>query len=149
MKSKGPRYHLDRPNRLPSWTRVAVRHKPSGNSQGTALECFQSDFLSEHDIAGHKRTARHKAPAHFGATCLIQFVHVHRGAGVDAVFSSCMAPNNVEVPFGVKLFALTQRKPISEKSEAARLWIIFAEVASIQLAQRPEARSRCALESTK
>jgi hypothetical protein len=53
---------------------------------------------------------------------------------MDAVFFSAIASDDIEVPLSVKLFALTRRKPVSQKTQTARLAGVFATIAPIELA---------------
>jgi hypothetical protein len=61
-------------------------------------------------------------------------MHVHSCATVDAVFFSAIASDDIEVPLSVKLLALTWRKPLSQKTQTARLASVFATIAPIKLA---------------
>jgi hypothetical protein len=89
--------------------------------------------LGEHYITGDKVALGNKAEAHFDTTCLINLVHVHSPAVVDAVFFSAIASDDIEVPLSVKLFALTRRKPLSQETQIARLTGVFATIAPIKL----------------
>ena len=90
--------------------------------------------MREHYITRNKGAIGYKTPAHRETTCLVNLVHVHSCAVLDAVSFSAIAPDNIEVPSGVKLLALTRRKPVSQKTQTARLASVFATIAPIKLA---------------
>jgi hypothetical protein len=60
-----------------------------------------------------------------GCPASSSFVHVHGSARSNAVPSSCIAPDNVEVPFRVKLFSLTRRSQ-SRRRRRPRVSGLFA-----------------------
>jgi hypothetical protein len=90
--------------------------------------------LREHYITRNKGAIGYKTPAHRETTCLVNLVHVQSRAVVDAVSFSTITADNIEVPSRVKLLALTRRKPVSQKTQTARLAIVFATIARIELA---------------
>jgi hypothetical protein len=90
--------------------------------------------LREHYITRDKRAFGSKTQAQFDTTCLVNLMYVHSCAGVDAVFFSAIASDDIEVPLSVKLLALTRRKPVSQKAQTARLAGVFATIAPIELA---------------
>jgi len=51
---------------------------------------------------------------------------------MDAIFFSAIASHDIEVPLSVKLLALTRRKPVSQKTQTARL----AEMAVVRIGLR-------------
>jgi hypothetical protein len=67
--------------------------------------------LCEYHFARDEAAFRHKAPSHFGATRIIQFMDIHLHAIVDSVSPSSGAPDDIKVAFGIKLFELSTRKP--------------------------------------
>jgi len=90
------------------WTRSVVWHKSLGYRQCAALRRFRCNLLREHHIASYQGAVGYKTPAHFEMTGSIEFVHIHSGAVVDAVFPSADAANNIEVAIGIKLRALAR-----------------------------------------
>jgi hypothetical protein len=90
--------------------------------------------LREHYITRDKGAFGSKTQAQFYTTCLVNLVHVHSCAAVDAVFSPAIASDDIEVALSVKLLALTRRKPLSQKTQTARLASVFATIAPIKLA---------------
>jgi hypothetical protein len=90
--------------------------------------------LGEHYITGDKGAFGSKTQAQFNTTLLVNLVHVHGCAAVDAVFFSAIASDDIEVPLSVKLLALTRRKPVSQKTQTAHLASVFVTIAPIELA---------------
>ena len=88
-----------------------VGNELNGNRQSAALECFQSDLLCEHHIAGDEATFGHEAPPHFETTCIIQLMDVHRGPEVDSVSPTGGVPDDIKVALGIQLLELRRRKP--------------------------------------
>jgi hypothetical protein len=61
-------------------------------------------------------------------------MYVHSRAVVDAVFFPAIASDDIEVPLSIELLTLTRRKPVSQKTQTARLASVFATMAPIELA---------------
>jgi len=71
-----------------------------------------------------------------------KLIDVRRGTIVDSISPSAIAPDDVKVSFGTKLFELRRRKPSAQKAQTTSLGGIFVMVAVVKSAQRSEARSR-------
>jgi hypothetical protein len=84
--------------------------------------------LREHYITRDKRPFGSKTQAQFDTTCLVNLMHVDSCAVGDAVFFPAIASDDIEVPWSIKLLALTRRKPVTQKTQTARLAGIFATI---------------------
>ena len=80
--------------------------KPIGYRQCFVFARFQGDLLSKHHIACDQTAIRHKTPTQLGMSRIVHLVHVHTRTMVDAVSLSAVAPDDIEVAFGIELRAL-------------------------------------------
>ncbi len=83
--------------------------EPVGHRQRAGLLRFQGNLLREHDVARNEKTFGHKTQANFGASGVIELMHIGRGTVVDTVSLSAVATDDVKISFGIELRALLGR----------------------------------------
>jgi len=80
-----------------------LRHKSVCHCERSKLVCFESDLLSQHDIAGHQIAVWYETVAHYRTADFVEFFYVRHVRVVDAIPLGCVAADDIEKVTCIKL----------------------------------------------